>query len=75
MKTTATAWREHFSRNAADLIQIHRVFCGQSIAHRIMMECFKRSKRAQRINEATVCAVLSDLNIQTDDDGNYWIEA
>ena len=68
------SWREHFSTNAGDLIQIHRAFCGPEIAKRIMMECFKRRPKSGKINETTVCNVLHELNIHIDDDGNCTIE-
>jgi hypothetical protein len=72
--TNEASWREHFSVNAGDLIQIHRAFCGPEIAQRIMMECFKSRPRSGRINETTVCAVLHELNIWIDEDGNSFIK-
>lgn len=71
-----TSWREHFSVNAGDLIQLHRAICGPEIAQRIMLECFKRTarRRSAKINESTVCAVLHDLNIWIDDNSNAVIK-
>lgn len=68
-------WRQHFSRNAGDLIAIHRWLCGPAIAQRIMLACFARSPRATRVNEQTVCAVLAEMNVHVDDDGSCFVPA
>lgn len=65
--------REHFSANAADLIRLHRAMCGAKIAQRIMLECFKRRPKSDRINEQTVCNVLQELQIMIDPDGSVTI--
>jgi len=67
--TPDRAWRRHFSIDAADLIQIHRAFCGPAIAQRIMLDCFKRRPGSDKINIRTVYAVLDALDIHIDDDG------
>lgn len=51
-------WRAHFSINAADLLQVQRVFAGEEVFTRLLRACLKRGK-AERINEATVQAVLA----------------
>lgn len=57
-------WSDHFSTVAADLIRLHLAFVGPEIGQRIMLRCFRRSK-SDRINEATVIAVLQEM---TDED-------
>lgn len=55
--------REHFSRNAADLITIHGAFGGPRAAQDIIMACF-RAKRdtSRKINETTVLNVLQKMS-------------
>jgi hypothetical protein len=67
------AWREHFSVNAGDLVQLHRWICGDSIAQQIMLECFRRSPRSGKINESTVLNVLHDMELIVDEAGNVTI--
>lgn len=63
-------WRDNFTNNAADLIQIHRWIGGDEVAKLIIVECFKRRPTGEaRINSATVERVLYHLNFQIDDEG------
>lgn len=59
------AWRQHFSVNAADLLQIYHWFGGVPLKE-LLMECFKRQARrratSQKINETTVQKVLQQVN-------------
>lgn len=55
------AWRQHFSKPAGDLLQICACLAGFDMKE-ILLRCFKRSRRGQRINEPTVCAVLQELS-------------
>lgn len=71
--TTRPTWRDHFSTNAGDLIAIHQWLGGDALAQRILLEAFKRRPRSERINEATVCAVLDDLKIQIEPDGTLTV--
>lgn len=50
-----TAWREHFTNNAADLLQVYRWAEGmtdEEFKH-LLLVCFKRS-RAAKVNTRTV---------------------
>ena len=58
--TGKDAWRNHFSANAADILQLQRVFAGESVFKTALMMCLNRGK-GERINERTVCAVLSEM--------------
>jgi hypothetical protein len=51
-------WKEHFSKNAADLLQVQRQFAGEDVFQRLLFACFKRRMRSMKINERTVLAVL-----------------
>ena len=71
--TTMAPWRNHFSENAGDLIAIHQWIAGDAIAQRIILEAFKRRPHSGRINETTVLAVLSDLQLQIEPDGTVTV--
>ena len=61
--TGADAWRNGFSVNAADLLQLYRVFAPMSddeFKH-ALVECAKRS-RGRQTNERTVGQVLQAIN-------------
>ncbi len=54
------AWRQHFSRPAAEILSLAACFAGFDLQE-ALLRCFKRSK-AGRITEPTVCAVLQELS-------------
>lgn len=60
MADQSNAWRQHFSRPAADLLQIVACLAGFDLKD-VLLRCFKKSK-AGRISEATVCAVLQEIS-------------
>lgn len=61
MTEAGSAWRQHFSRPAADLLQICACLAGFDMKD-ILLRCFKRSRRGHRINEPTVLAVLQEIS-------------
>ena len=59
--STRNDWRQHFSANAGDLLQVQRVFAGEDVFKALLMACLKRARRtSSKINERTVLAVLSE---------------
>jgi hypothetical protein len=54
------SWRQHFSRPAADILQIAACLAGFDMKD-ILLRCFKRSRRGQKVNEPTVLAVLQEI--------------
>lgn len=55
------SWREHFSGPAGDLLALQAAFLGPDWLKDALMRCFRRSKGDRKINERTVCAVLSEM--------------
>ena len=64
METTSD-WREHFSANAGDLVQLVRWTEGDTAAQELMLACFKRTRCRTRVNETTV---LDELQRRLDAD-------
>jgi hypothetical protein len=54
------AWRQHFSKPAADILSVAACLAGFDL-QAVLLRCFKRS-RANRINEPTVLAVLQEIS-------------
>jgi len=59
MTNVSKAWRAHFSRPAADILQVAACLAGFDLQE-VLLRCFRRSK-AGRISEPTVCAVLQEI--------------
>jgi hypothetical protein len=57
----ADAWRNHFSVNAGDLLQVQRSFGSEEVFRAALRKCLMRKSRSERINERTVLAVLQDM--------------
>lgn len=55
------AWREHFTINAGDCLAA-ACWGNPALLQEAMLRCFKRRPRSTKINEHTVCAVLSELD-------------
>lgn len=53
-------WREHFGRDAADVVAIATTFGGFDL-QTVLLRCFARSRRSERIAMPTVEAVLQAL--------------
>lgn len=58
------AWRLGFSRNAAALLQIQRVFVpwDDKTFQAVLLACYRRSAPGCKVNERTVCAVLAEMD-------------
>jgi hypothetical protein len=56
-------WSDHFSADAADLIRIATVLAGFDL-QAVLLRCFKRSRRAERISVPTVESVLQRISDQ-----------
>ena len=54
------AWRQHFGRDAGDLVQIATSMAGFDL-QTVLLRCFKRGK-GERIAVPTVEAVLQELS-------------
>lgn len=56
----STTWRDSFSNNAADLLQIYRWADGMTDEEfkYLLLVCFKRSPKSGKINERTVLWAL-----------------
>jgi hypothetical protein len=61
----AQSWRQHFSKPAGDILQIAACLAGFDMKD-ILLRCFKRSRRGQKINEPTVLAVLQEIADETE---------
>lgn len=59
-EAASRAWRRHFSKPAADLIQLAAVSLSGCDIKDIILRCFRRRK-AGRISQPTVVAVLKEL--------------
>lgn len=64
MTDHANAWRQHFSKPAADLLQICACLAGFDIKE-VLLRCFKRSK-AGKITEPTLLAVLQEISDESE---------
>lgn len=56
----ANGWRQHFGRDAGDLVQIATALAGFDL-QTVLLRCFKRGK-GERIATPTVEAVLQELS-------------
>ncbi len=66
MAGKATAWRQHFSKPAGDLLALQAAFLGPAWLKDALLRCFTRSKGDRKINERTVCAVLEEMTKDED---------
>jgi hypothetical protein len=61
MGSSSQSWRQHFSKPAGDLIQLTAALAGFDLTD-VLLRCFKRSRRSQKINEPTVLEVLQEIS-------------
>jgi hypothetical protein len=64
--SAANAWRQHFSKPAADLIQIVSCLGGYDL-QQILLRCFRKSRRGLKVNEPTVLQVLQEMKDEEED--------
>lgn len=55
-----SSWRQHFGRDAADLVAVATTLGGFDL-QTVLLRCFKRSRRSERVAVPTVEAVLQEM--------------
>ena len=64
MTNVLPSWRQHFGRDAGDLVAVACHFAGFDL-QTVLLRCFKRSKRSEKVTVPTVEAVLQELRHET----------